>query len=246
MHKLVYHRILKISFTCLASVAFYFGLPMDQKDKIRAYVKQEFLDFFNLDHNNEVEISNNRFLPDLSNVDNETAYYFNQILRFSESRPYVEGPIYKWNKDIQVYIYGNCSKRNKTEVIEVIKELNRLIYPRKINLVNHAKRANSFMYFGSLQENNKHSKSGVKLHGKYFGYFHIMTHKQEIQRSYIFINTHDSSMKRQKHVIREELTQSLGFINDSYDYPESIFYQGYSENNFFSEIDKKVIKLLYQ
>ena len=113
-------------------------------------------------------------------------------------------------------------------------------------MVKNAKRANSFIYFGSIEENNRNSKSGVKLDGKYFGHFHIQTHQQEIQRAYIFINTKDSPQVRQKHVIREEITQSLGFLNDTYDYPESIFYQGYSENNFFSEMDKTIIKLLYQ
>ena len=113
-------------------------------------------------------------------------------------------------------------------------------------LQNVLNRANSFMYFGSISENNKNSKSGLRLNGQYYGHFNILAHKQEIQRAYIFINTHDSSRKRQKHVIREEITQSLGFLNDTYDYPESIFYQGYSESNTFSEVDKRIIKLLYQ
>ena len=53
-------------------------------------------------------------------------------------------------------------------------------------------------------------------------------------------------MKRQRHVIREEITQSLGLFNDTYDYPESIFYQGYSEQTSFASIDEEIIKLLYQ
>jgi hypothetical protein len=230
----------------MASVAFYIGLPEAQREEVTSFVKKRFIQFFNIQTASIVTVPNNRFLPDLSKVDEETAYYFNQITRYSENSPYSEGPIYKWNKNIQVYLYGNFSKNNKQQVIKVIKELNRLIYPRKITLVKNAKRANSFMYFGSLESNNQNSLSGQKLHGKYFGHFHILSFHQEIQRSYIFINTADTSPKRQKHIIREELTQSLGFINDSYDYPESIFYQEYSDNDFFSELDQRVIRLLYE
>ena len=230
----------------MASIAFYLGLPQEQRETLRTYVKQEFFEFFNIDQEVPTQIPQDRFLPDLSKVDEETAYYFNQILRYSESRPNTEGPIYKWNKDIYVHLYGNYSSPNKKEVMKVIKELNRLIAPRRIHLVKNPNRANSFIYFGSISENNKNSKSGLRLNGQYYGHFNILAHKQEIQRAYIFINTHDSSRKRQKHVIREEITQSLGFLNDTYDYPESIFYQGYSESITFSEVDKRIIKLLYQ
>ncbi|MDA7763042.1 DUF2927 domain-containing protein [Crocinitomicaceae bacterium] len=246
MKTLLKYRILKFSFTCVASIAFYLGLPNEQRDKMKLYVKKEFLAFFNINPSEPDALPNDLFLPDMSQVDEETTYYFNQILRYSENRPNTQGPIFKWNKDIYMHLYGNYNIENKSEVMTVIKELNRLISPRRIHLVKNAKRANSFIYFGSITDYNKHSKSGLKLDGKYYGHFNILAHKQEIQRAYIFINTHDSGRKRQKHVIREEITQSLGFINDTYDYPESIFYQGYSEKTYFSEMDKKIISLLYQ
>jgi len=246
MKKQFLHKIFKFSFTCAASVAFYFGLPTEQKQNMKMFIKTEFIEFFGIDVKPEQTVPNNRFLPDLSDVDEETTYYFNEILRFSENSPHQEGPINKWTKDISVYLYGEYSHMHKTETIQVIKELNRLIYPRKINLVKNPKWANSFVYFGSIEEYNKNSMSGVTLTGRYLGHFHLFTYHQEIQKAYIFVNTSDASRKRQKHVIREEITQSLGFINDSYDYPESIFYQGFSENDFFTEMDKTLIRLLYQ
>ncbi len=48
-----------------------------------------------------------------------------------------------------------------------------------------------------------------------------------------------------KHVLREELTQSLGLMNDSFKYKNSIFYQGNSEVTSYSDIDKQIIKILY-
>jgi len=246
MKKQFLHKIFKFSFTCAASIAFYFGLPTEQKHNMKMFIKTEFIEFFGINVKPEHKSTNDRFLPDLSETDEETTYYFNQILRFSENRPHQEGPINKWTKDVNIYLYGEYTHMHKTEVIQVIKELNRLIYPRKINLVKSPEWANSFVYFGSKEDYNKNSMSKVKLTGSYLGHFYLLTYRQEIQKAYIFVNTFDAGLKRQKHVIREEITQSLGFINDSYEYPESIFYQGFSENDFFSEMDKNIIRLLYQ
>lgn len=246
MPKLFKHRILTFSFACMASVAIYLGLPDEQQERLKTYLKSEFKAFFNLSKSEPNPNTKNRFLPDLSGVDEETAYYFNQILRYSEQRPHTEGPIFKWEKDIYIHLYGNYSQSNKKEVMKVIKELNRLMVGQRIHLVKNPKRANSFIFFGSIEEHNKQTWSGKRLDGQFYGHFHIQSYQQEIQRAYMFVNTQDSNIKRQRHVIREEITQSLGFFNDTYDYPESIFYQGYSERTSFASIDEEIIKLLYQ
>ena len=124
-------------------------------------------------------------------------------------------------------------------------ELNRLIYPLKIQLVKHASLANSYVFLGSVAQYNKSPLTESKLKHTYFGHFHIKTYQQEIQRAHIYINTTESSKNRQKHIIREEITQSLGLLNDSYDYPQSIFYQGYSETKSFASIDKTIVRILY-
>jgi hypothetical protein len=48
-----------------------------------------------------------------------------------------------------------------------------------------------------------------------------------------------------KHLLREELTQSLGLFNDSWEYPESIFYQGWTTTTEFAPIDRELIDMLY-
>jgi hypothetical protein len=53
------------------------------------------------------------------------------------------------------------------------------------------------------------------------------------------------SRDAQRHLLREELTQSLGLINDTYDYPESIFYQGWTETTEYAPIDRELIQMLY-
>jgi hypothetical protein len=55
----------------------------------------------------------------------------------------------------------------------------------------------------------------------------------------------DGDVEAQKSVLREELTQSLGLCNDSWEYPNSIFYQGWSTNTEYSDLDKEIIQMLY-
>lgn len=52
-------------------------------------------------------------------------------------------------------------------------------------------------------------------------------------------------MTRKKHVLREEITQSLGFGNDSIKYPDSIFYENFSIVTKYSELDKAIIRKHY-
>ena len=67
----------------MASVAIYLGLPDEQQERLKTYLKSEFKAFFNLSKSEPSPNTKDRFLPDLSGVDEETAYYFNQILRYS-------------------------------------------------------------------------------------------------------------------------------------------------------------------
>ena len=62
----------------------------------------------------------------------------------------------------------------------------------------------------------------------------------------MYVDTERSStMSAKKHLLREELTQSLGLFNDTYDYPESIFYQEWTETNEYAPIDIELISMLY-
>ena len=63
---------------------------------------------------------------------------------------------------------------------------------------------------------------------------------------YIDIN---ESLEWQKSTILEEITQSLGLMNDSDQHPDSIFFENQEENETitteYSSLDSTLIKLLY-
>jgi len=68
----------------------------------------------------------------------------------------------------------------------------------------------------------------------------------EIRRGEMYIDIYRChSLNGQKHLLREELTQSLGLFNDSYKYDESIFQQSWTETTEYAPIDRVLIDMLY-
>ncbi len=64
-------------------------------------------------------------------------------------------------------------------------------------------------------------------------------------RATILIASDVTSQAERLHAIREEITQSLGLMQDSYTYPDSIFYQRWTPGTEFAPIDRTVIRMLY-
>lgn len=66
-----------------------------------------------------------------------------------------------------------------------------------------------------------------------------------INRARILISSNYLTDDERDHVIREEITQSLGILKDSWNYPTSIFYQGWTTTTDYDPIDEAVINMLY-
>jgi hypothetical protein len=56
----------------------------------------------------------------------------------------------------------------------------------------------------------------------------------------------DASQTERVHAIREEITQGLGLMTDSWTHADSIFYQGWTPGVRFAEIDKTLVRMLYR
>ena len=56
----------------------------------------------------------------------------------------------------------------------------------------------------------------------------------------------DLTQERRNGVIVEELCQALGLLTDTYDYPESIFHQYYTDADWPCPLDWAIIELLYR
>ena len=61
----------------------------------------------------------------------------------------------------------------------------------------------------------------------------------------MYVDIYRANTIEQRHLLREELTQSLGLAKDSFKYPNSIFQSSWTQTLNYMEIDKDVIRLLY-
>ena len=153
----------------------------------------------------------------------------------------------KWKYDVKIYIEGDTSYEVKNEIDSILIDLNDIVETINISIVNNKTDANSFLFIGdfntfktkyniNININNNNEVNGC---ASTFSCGHI------IVKSRIFISNKING-RVLKSALREEITQSLGFTNDSWLYSDSIFYQGGTYNCKFSELDKKIIKLHYR
>jgi hypothetical protein len=178
-------------------------------------------------------------------VDTSILSYFNEITsgtEFSTSKGQM-----KFVEDIYFILQGNFDEELKKEAEKIVCELNDLINPIHFYLTDDIEKANVRIYFGGPDDYVKINPMSESFIENSWGLFFLFPkYHNIIDMSLVFIDVVRSENNTQrKHVLREEMTQCLGFGNDSFLYPESIFYQGWTETLEYSEMDKEIIKMLY-
>jgi hypothetical protein len=181
--------------------------------------------------------------------------YFDEIARYDEYSNKLK-PITKYTSSINVYIRQTYSvkKEHLKEVKKVFKELSNLCPSLVINYVDREEDANFILIFGEFDYLYEIYPKCMKFGSNYdaagmLEYSKPVNNISSIVKTVIVFDftTGNSlyTIENYLHFIREEITQGLGLINDSWKYPESIFYQGDSKTIKFSELDKEIIKKLY-
>jgi hypothetical protein len=167
--------------------------------------------------------------------------YYNEIAGRSEYGD-SNATFCKWKTNVKIYFDFENSDTIKKYSEEVIKDLNDIIDPISISITNKKSEANLIVYCGNFSDYKK--RYNVVMEGQFNGFFSTNTYNSTIYSGYVFINE-TLRGNRLKSVIREEITQSFGLANDSWEYPNSIFFQGINSQITFSELDKEIIKLHY-
>jgi hypothetical protein len=70
--------------------------------------------------------------------------------------------------------------------------------------------------------------------------------QDRITHDTVLIATDVTTQEDRTHLIREEVTQGLGLLADSLQYPDSIFYKDWTNTAVYSDIDRTVIQMLYR
>jgi len=171
-------------------------------------------------------------------TDNEIEY-FTEIAMGTEYGNNTQ-VIRKWDSDVRIKINGNPNEKDLEALNQVISDINEIIGD-KINISLVRTNQNIDINFVPL------SKFSIcnAVSGNY-GYFNCKWRNDVIYECNICIATDDILLQEERaHMIREEITQSLGLMKDSLRYRDSIFYQGWTQTQRYSELDKKMIEILY-
>ncbi len=181
------------------------------------------------------------FQSDSNNYSQEELHYFTKIAlgaEFGDEIPVIK----KWTGDIRIKVNGEPTEADLQTITNIIDDLNKLISGIKIKQVD--KKENLTITFSPEFDFAEIDPNYVPTN---YGFFWALWHDDNfvIYDASILVSSADITQQERSHLIREELTQSLGLMNDSNKYNDSIFYQEWTDVTKFSEIDKVVIKLLY-
>jgi hypothetical protein len=152
----------------------------------------------------------------------------------------------RWYQPVKVYMvnWRTMPRYSVDEVKKVVRELQELGVP--VSLCDYASQANMLMYYCSGPAYEKAEPGAVGATAENFGFASCTPQGSEIISATMYVDSERNSPLAQRHLIREELTQVMGFMNDSWKYPDSIFFQGWTTTTAYSSLDRAVIRSVYQ
>jgi len=183
--------------------------------------------------------------------------YFKEIALKTE---YDDNPekVIKWRKVMSLYIYKEKEFEEQMVVIfntiSIINDISSDGF--KIEVTQNPTKANAFLYLCKKEKVKVLAPKFYELLNddmidyNYTGltYVEFKWTNFVITKALIFIDT-EPSIEEQKLAIIEEVTQSIGLLNDSDKYPDSIFYENDSIKNSgnyqYSKMDLALISFLY-
>ena len=172
----------------------------------------------------------------------EDLNYFRNIGFCSEFETCDRPVVKKWVSSIRIQMHGSYNEADEEELNKIIVELSELT-GLSIKRVKSNANINIYIvpqsdfkkYIPSYSENNpQEGKFSISYNNDYIYYKGVICVKS------------NANQRKKHHLLREELTQSMGVTDDSYDYSESVFQQdpSYMPTEYL-HIDKQVIRILY-
>lgn len=153
----------------------------------------------------------------------------------------------KWVDDMRIFVGGEQNQELKNELEKIVAELNELATDGfEVKVVQDSITSNFYLFLGPGEDYaDLYPSQSDKISGN-FGLFSVFWDgNNNINRGHMYVDTHRAQGDAQKHLLREELTQSLGLARDAPDYQESIFQQDFTTTTSYATIDKYLIRLLY-
>ncbi|MCB1174868.1 MAG: DUF2927 domain-containing protein [Leptospiraceae bacterium] len=178
-------------------------------------------------------------------IDQRTAVeYYKKIALGSE---YGNGAkqIKKWQQDLRVWLRDSDYPDLTAELDRIIVELNQLSSTIRIRRVTDRTDANFIVFLSSAAEYADFEPDAEPYLQANWGLVWInWNSRSEIYAGSMYVDVfRTQTLAGRKHLLREEFTQGLGLLNDTYDYKDSIFYQGWTTGQEYSPIDRELIRM---
>lgn len=148
---------------------------------------------------------------------------------------------------MKVFIGGEPSTELLAEFEKIRTEINGLATDGfKVTIVNDSLQSNYYIFLGSGTKYAEMFPNESNLVNSNWGLFYVRWNaKNQFYSGHMYVDIMRANSIEQKHLLREEFTQSLGFARDSRLYMESIFQLTWTTTIEYAPIDKDLIRLLY-
>lgn len=147
----------------------------------------------------------------------------------------------KWPGDVRIQVHGQPTAEDLATLDGLIAEINALTETSDLVVVEADPLVD--LHFAPMADFPDIHPGYIQGNDGFFSVWFDGT--QHFTRAVILIRS-DVDQTLRDHLIREEVTQSLGMANDSFLYPESIFYQAFTRVTEFAPIDEAVIEIVYR
>ena len=182
----------------------------------------------------------------LSAYDESIIEYFNEIalgFEFGSASEVTR----KWTNDMKIFVGGAKTQPLMDELQLVMQEINALATDGfSASVVTDSLESNFYIFLGAGGDYAKKFPSVLNLVLSNWGLFNVyFDASNKIYGGIMYVDIDRASNIEEKHLLREELTQSLGLAKDSNRYPDSIFQAIWTSTTEYSNIDKDLVRLLY-
>jgi hypothetical protein len=169
----------------------------------------------------------------------EIEYFFE--IAFGAEYGYSGSVLHKWASDIRIRVNGTPTNADLDTLNQIVAELNTLVSSISFSIVTD--NPNVDIYFTNVSQFPSIEPNYISGN---MGFAWIWWDAAgDIFKGRILIALDGVNQQVRSHLIREELTQSAGLMKDSWRYQESVFYQGWTGTTAYAQIDRALIKLLY-
>ncbi|NJL14970.1 MAG: DUF2927 domain-containing protein [Microscillaceae bacterium] len=156
--------------------------------------------------------------------------------------------IQKWTHPIRIYTDGAWNRSQTRLLDKILRRLHRWAGPLSFEWARQPGSAHLIIFRGEAQA---FARQYVPQAARWLtinqGFFWLEARPTgEIQKAWVYVGPDTLRTRLARHLLWEELIQSLGLGQDSELYQRSIFFQGWSTRSRPSSIDRKLIRCLYQ